>query len=110
MQDWRWQQSKKSKTSAAPSLGRPGVVKDNAKTVTFPCQLHAAPAVDVHLISSICSTCIVHVHWSFWLHWCMFTRHSSDSVPHIYAALGRCVSQGATVVPLRPASVMTKQL
>ncbi|CAK0784495.1 hypothetical protein CVIRNUC_007699 [Coccomyxa viridis] len=32
-QDWRWQQNKKSKISAAPSLGRPGVVKDNAKTV-----------------------------------------------------------------------------
>ena len=36
LQDWRWQQNKKSKTSAAPSLGRPGVVKDNAKTVRLP--------------------------------------------------------------------------
>ncbi len=35
LQDWRWQQNKKSKGNhAAPSLGRPGVVKDNSKTVS----------------------------------------------------------------------------
>lgn len=34
VQDWRWQQNKRSKGShAAPSLGRPGVVKDNSRTV-----------------------------------------------------------------------------
>ena len=35
LQDWRWQQNKKSKGNhAAPSLGRPGVVKDISKTVS----------------------------------------------------------------------------
>jgi RNA recognition motif-containing protein len=33
LQTWRWQQNKRSKGYAAPSLGNPGVVKDDRKTV-----------------------------------------------------------------------------
>lgn len=33
MQTWRWQQNKRSKSYAAPSLGRPDVVKDDRRTV-----------------------------------------------------------------------------
>ena len=41
-QDWRWQQNKRSKgNQAAPSLGRPGVVKDNSRTVR--CFLRSCP-------------------------------------------------------------------
>ena len=32
-QSWRWQDNKKARQSAAPSMGRPGVVKDDRKTI-----------------------------------------------------------------------------
>lgn len=38
VQDWRWQDHKKARQHAPPSLGRPGVVKG----------LAAAPQVDSH--------------------------------------------------------------
>ncbi len=33
MQDWRWQDRKRKRPQAAPSLGRPGVVKDDARSI-----------------------------------------------------------------------------
>ena len=48
-QSWRWQAPKRARTqaSAAPSLGRPGVVKDDKKTVYVKNLPYAAEEADL---------------------------------------------------------------
>ena len=52
-QDWRWQQEKRSK-HAAPLLGRPGVVKDNRKTIYVKGLPFAAEEADIEGFFSAC--------------------------------------------------------